>query len=205
MATEDSSLAGIFRTPADGGPRRWQVVSNDALKLHDTPAFDAPTIQIFDRGTVLSNLGCEYASNQVWCRVETIRGKMRGYALAEYLQPAVSPEGTVPVGDNDSVLRARKGRFNERGQIICAQERGQKMSDCTVGVARAGGGDAAVVVSFSNGFKRTLYFLNGEFISADATMSGSGSDTDWQKEGDVYFIRVDDQRYELHHKLIFGY
>ena len=70
--------------------------------------------------------------------------------------------------------------------------------------ARSKGGDATVVVTFANGFKRTLYFAHGMFIRADTTMSGVGYDTDWQVEGNMHIIRVDDQRYELLGRDIFG-
>ena len=46
--------------------------------------------------------------------------------------------------------------------------------------------------------------MQGEFVSANATMSGSGSNTDRRIEGGLHVIRVDDQRYELPAAFVFG-
>jgi len=35
-------------------------------------------------------------------------------------------------------------------------------------------------------------------------MSGVGTDTEWRLEDGVYFIRVDDQRFEMSKALVFG-
>ncbi len=78
------------------------------------------------------------------------------------------------------------------------------MGECNAEVARGGGRDATVVVTFPNGFARRLYFVHGEFVSASSTMSGSGIDTDWRVENGLHEIRVDDQRYELPEILVFG-
>lgn len=197
-ATVDS-----FNAPSNGGVRRWQVVTDNVMNVHDAPSLDTPIIHSVDDGTILDNLGCEKIRKRIWCGIRTIRTKKQGYTLAEYLQPAVGPDGLVPMGSNSSSQLARKSKFSLRGKILCSQERGEGMGECSVGVALAGGGDAAVVASFPNGFKRTLYFVNGEFISANTTMSGNGSDTDWRKDGDLHIIRVDDQRYKISDNLIF--
>jgi hypothetical protein len=201
---ESTAVEDIPSAPAEGGVRRWQVVADEAISVRATPSHNAPTIMSLANGTIVPNLGCEKYEDRVWCSIKTIRGKKSGYVLAKLLEPAAGPDGTVPLGVNDSLRRARNSRFDVGGKILCAQERGQELSECTVGVAQAGGGDATVVVSFPNGFKRSLYFVNGYFVSANTTMSGNGSDTDWQKLGDLHIIRVDDQRYELHDDLIFN-
>ena len=190
--------------PEDGGPRRWEVKDADGISMHDEPAADAPVIETLAGGAILSNHGCERAGGRVWCTVKSLRGRARGHVVADLLRPARGPDGAVPMGTDDSAVHARNGDFDASGTIPCAQERGQPMSECTFGVARSSGGDATVVVTSSNGFKRTLYFTHGEFIRADTTMSGNGFDTDWRKEGDLHTIRVDDQRYELPDTDVFG-
>jgi hypothetical protein len=120
------------------------------------------------------------------------------------LRPAQGPDGVVPTGVDDSKHRARKRDFDAKGVIPCAQERRQPMGECSAEVARSGGRDATVVVTFPNGFARSLYFVHGEFVSASSTMSGSGIDTDWRIENGRHDIRVDDQRYELPDILVFG-
>ena len=155
-------------------------------------------------GAVLSNLGCTEAADPVWCEVRPFRGGVRGFVPAERLQPAQGPDGTTPMGLDDSKNRARKRGFDAMGSIACAQEQGQALGTCGAAVARSGGGDATVVATFPNGFARQLYFVQGEFVSASATMSGVGTDTDWRLENGFHVIRVNDQRYELPDVLVFG-
>ena len=193
-----------FVAPDAGGPRRWEVVGRNALDMHRAPAKDSPVIRTLSQGAILSNLGCARAGDRLWCDVRPLRSRSRGYVEAENLRPAVGPDGTVPTGSDDSLQRARDGDFDAGGTIPCAQIRGQPMGECAFGVARSGGGDATVAVIFSNGFRRMLFFAHGEFISGDATMSGTGRDTDWHRDGDRHIIRVDDQRYELQDTAIFG-
>lgn len=190
--------------PEEGGPRRWQVVAAGGAEIRDAPAGDAPVVRTHSQGAILTNLGCERAAGRVWCQVRPLRSRSRGYAAAEDLRPARGPDGIVPMGMDDSPLRARQGDFDATGDMPCAQIRGQPMGTCAFGVARSGGGDATVAVRFSNGFTRLLFFRHGEFISGDATMSGTGRDTDWRVEDGRHVIRVDDQRYELPDTSIFG-
>ena len=104
----------------------------------------------------------------------------------------------------DSARRARRRDFDAEATVACAQERGEAMGECRARAARAGGGDAAVVVAFPNGFARTLHFVRGAFVSADATMSGVGTDTDARVEDGLHLVRVDDQRYEIPASLVLG-
>lgn len=99
--------------------------------------------------------------------------------------------------------RARSGDFDATGEARCSQEAGQSLDTCAVAVARAGG-SAAVVVTFGNGFARTLTFEDRQFLRGNATMSGVGTDTDWGLSSGVFSIRVDDQRFELSEALVFG-
>ncbi|MEM7058545.1 MAG: hypothetical protein AAF557_13200 [Pseudomonadota bacterium] len=105
---------------------------------------------------------------------------------------------------NETKSRARRGDFDAEGQVSCAQERGESLSVCKAAVARGGGGDAAVAVTFSNGFTRYLYFEDGAFVRASTTMSGSGKDIDWNLGEGLYTLRVDDQRFELPSEFVLG-
>jgi len=209
-ADERSSAKGVEDSPpvpllpADGGPRRWQVKTGRRPEMREAPADDADISVRLDAGVVLSNRGCEKIKGRVWCDVSTLRMTQRGHVPADALEPAIGPDGTIPVGVDDSSTRARAGRFDAEATTPCAQERGQVMGKCTAGAARGTGGDATIVVSFANGFTRTLTFVHGEFVLASATMSGTGSDNDWREANGLYMIRVDDQRYELPAKLVFG-
>ena len=201
---DDAIEPGIYIAPGDGGARRWRIVPGGDLQLFGRPSEGAPVIATLSEAAILSNLGCANAAEQIWCEVRPFRGGARGFARAERLVPAQGPDGTTPMGRDDSKRRARKRDFDATGQIPCAQERGQALGKCGAAVARSGGGDATVVATFPNGFARSLYFVHGEFVSASATMSGVGTDTDWRLEKGVHLIRVDDQRYELPDALVFG-
>lgn len=45
---------------------------------------------------------------------------------------------------------------------------------------------------------------HGRFVSANATMSGSGRDTDWLLADEMHKIGVDDRQYEIPNDMIFG-
>ena len=60
----------------------------------------------------------------------------------------------------------------------------------------------SVAITFPNGFRRTLFFSEGRFTRASATMSGVGTDTDWRVEAGRHLIRVEDQRFEVPGELL---
>ncbi|WP_298843602.1 hypothetical protein [uncultured Roseobacter sp.] len=126
---------------------------------------------------------------------------MRFATLQVFILVALSP---VAAGAEVStaVERARSGAFEESGEVRCSQEVGQSPGTCDANVARSGA-SAAVVVSFPNGFARTLTFSDRAFLRGNPTMSGVGTDTDWHRSDGVYHIRVDDQRFEIPETLIF--
>ncbi|MEL6478926.1 MAG: hypothetical protein AAFR17_16465 [Pseudomonadota bacterium] len=190
--------------PEDGGVRRWRVRTSEGAELRKTPAADAEITKLLGQGDVLTNFGCTPGAGQVWCEVRPFQGGPKGFVSATRLEPASGPDGTIPTGVDDSRKRARKRDFDARGDIRCAQEKGQSLGGCTAAIARSGGGDATVAVTFPNGFVRQLYFTHGTFISASATMSGVGRDTEWRMERGLHLIRVDDQRFEISDRLVFG-
>ena len=111
--------------------------------------------------------------------------------------------GTADADVSAASARAKSGVFDATGEVRCAQEVGQSLGECGAMVARVDG-SAAVVVTFPNGFARTLTFSDGEFLRGNATMSGVGTDTDWRLSDGIYHVRVDDQRFELPEALVFG-
>ncbi len=193
-----------FRSAKEGGVRRWVGATGFPLELHVGPAISAAISELLPAEAVLSNLGCSEVEGTIWCEVKPLLGGPIGFVRADALRPASGPDGTIPMGGDDSKRRAKKGDFDETGTFRCAQERGQALGTCSVAIARSGGGDATVVVSFSNGFKRSLFFTHGQFMRASATMSGVGTNTEWRLDGQTYVIRVDDQRYQLPAAIVLG-
>lgn len=200
---QTSLTADVLKPPEDGGPRRWEVIGRD-LQMFADPSKNSEVIGVFPDRTILSNLRCLDAKASMWCEVRPFRGGPRGFVDSSRLQAATGPDGVVPMGIDTSKRRARKRDFDAGTQISCAQERGQSMGKCSASVARSSGGDATVVVTFPNGFARQLFFVHGEFVRASATMSGVGTDIDWQLINDVHLIRVDDQRFELSDTFVLG-
>lgn len=103
----------------------------------------------------------------------------------------------------EAIERAKSGTFEALGEVQCAQEVGQSLGTCSAWIARANR-SAAALVTFSNGFSRMLMFSDGKFVRGNATMSGVGTDADWHLSDGIYFVRVDDQRFELPEALVFG-
>jgi len=125
------------------------------------------------------------------------------WALALFVVP-VFASGAMADDMKVAAGRAKAGAFDAKGEVACAQEVGQALGACTAGVARSSKSAAAVVVTFPNGFARTLIFDDRHFVRGNATMSGVGTDTDWHLTDGIYHIRVDDQRFELTETLVFG-
>ncbi len=205
-ASQDGeSAADVPAAPEDGGPRNWEVTGvSDALNLREQPSTAARTISQYTPGTILHNLGCLRAENRVWCDVQELRGGPRGYVAAEFLAPAVSPDGSVPTGPDTSALRAGQGEFDATGRIGCAQYAGQPTTQCEFGVARAGGGYATVVVTKPDGTTRAVYFMMGTAIGADTSEADGYGEFRANREADLTTVRVGDERYEIPDAVIYG-
>jgi hypothetical protein len=115
---------------------------------------------------------------------------------AEFLRPAISPDGSVARGPDDSARRAGQGEFDATGSIPCAQHPGQPIGQCAFGVARAGGGYATVVITKPDGRRRAIYFRMGRPIGADTSQADFGT-FQARREGDLNLIRIGDERYEI--------
>ncbi len=130
-----------------------------------------------------------------------VPGRAAGGGLAGAF--AVALVGAAQAAGATSADRARAGDFDASGPVACAMNPGEAMGTCTAHVAR-GAGEVTAVVAFGNGFRRTLFFEGGAFVAGDATMSGTGRDTEWQARDGLHLIRVDDQKFEIPDALLFG-
>ncbi|MEL7091804.1 MAG: hypothetical protein AAFN94_08735 [Pseudomonadota bacterium] len=202
QSSDAVTLPDIALPPSKGGVRRWEVVAGDVLRA--TAARDANIIASVSPGDILSNFRCRTEGAVLWCEVRPFRGGARGYVPAAVLVPARGPDGVIAMGRDDSDRRAKRRDFDVRAEIACAQERGQTLGRCNIGIARGTGGDATAVATFANGFARRLTFQHGEFVFADTTMSGTGTDIEWRLEAGIHHLRVDDQRFDIPDALLFG-
>lgn len=195
---------GLYAAPRDGGVRRWRIADSESVVLLDVPGVEEASGEPLLEDAILANFGCVEAAGALWCEVRLLHGGPLGFVAAKDLRPVAGPDGIIARGINDSAERAKRRRFDTTAEIQCAQEQGQALGPCSFGVARSGGGDATAAITFANGFTRLLFFMHGEFVSASATMSGAGRDTDWRLKGGIHYIRTDDQQFEITNTLLFG-
>ena len=200
-STRAGASSAVAKAPEAGGPRNWEVMRG--LNLREQPSTTATIITRFASGTILDNLGCQFAEGRDWCDVQRFGGGPRGFVAAEFIRPAVSPDGSVAVGPDDSAYRAGQGDFDARGKIPCAQYAGQPMTECEFGVARAGGGYATVVITRPGGPTRAVFFRRGVAIGADTSEADPG-EFSATRESDLNFIRVGVERYEIPDAVILG-
>ncbi len=200
----EGAVAGVPAAPEEGGPRNWKVIGVSlGLNLREEPSTMAGIVASYGPGTILDNLRCLLADGRVWCDVQELGGGPRGYVAAEFLEPAVSPDGSVATGPDNSALRAGQGEFDATGKIPCAQSLSQPMTQCEFGVARAGGGTAAVVIKRPDGRTRAIFFRRGKPIGADTSEADPGTFRA-TREGDLHFIRIGNERYEIPDAVVLG-
>jgi len=200
--TSASSAADMPAAPENGGPRDWEVVR--MLNLREQPSTSARILATYRPGTIFDNLGCQLAQSRTWCDVQQLGGGPRGYVAAEFLRPAISPDGSAAMGPDDSALRAGEGQFDATGPLPCAFAVGQPMGQCEFGVARAGGGYATVVIKKPDGHTRAIFFRMGRPIGADVSESEGRLDFHATRAGDLHSIRVGNERYEIPDAVILG-
>lgn len=200
-----SDAEPVPAAPEEGGPRNWAVTEvSSALNLREQPSTTGSIISRYAPGTILDNLGCQRAEGRVWCDVQQLGGGPRGYVAAEFLKPAVAPDGSIATGPDDSALRAGKGQFDATGNIPCAQFPGQPMMQCEFGVARAGGGYATVVVEKPDGRSRAIFFRMGKPIGADTSQADGYPEFRATRESVLNLIRIGDERYEIPDAVVLG-
>jgi hypothetical protein len=196
-ATVTASDTAIRAAPEDGGPRHWEVQAS--LNLRELATTTAPVVTTYPVGTILTNMGCSSFENRIWCYVQEFGGGPVGYVAAEFLAGAVSPDGSVATGPDNSAMRAGQGDFDATGKLPCAAEPAVPMQQCDFGVARAGGGYATVVVTLpgATGRKRAIFFQRGIAISADTSEADYSGKFRVEREGDMSRIHVGKERYEI--------
>lgn len=194
-----SSKKALFTDPESGGPRNWATTSK--LNLREGPTTGANVIEMLEQGAILDNLGCSEGPDGIWCDVQKFGGGARGYVNANYLKPALSPDGSAAFGPDDSALRAGRDDFDATGQIPCSSATGQPAGQCQFGVARAGGGYATIVVSKVDGSERVIYFSMGIPIGSD---DNTGAKFKASRENDLHFISIGSERYEIPDAVILG-
>ncbi|MCB0360644.1 MAG: SH3 domain-containing protein, partial [Bdellovibrionales bacterium] len=196
----------VARSPEEGGPRNWKVSGVvSGFGMREQASTSAPVVALLENGAVLDNLGCAQKENDIWCDVQPFGGGPRGYVSAQFLVPAISPDGSVARGPDDSALRAGEGKFDATGKVPCAFHAGQPMLQCDFGVARAGGGYATVVVKRPDGKpSRAIFFRMGKAIGADTSQADGAPEFSVTKEADLNRIQLGHERYEIPDAVVLG-
>ena len=202
--TANFTIGDVPEAPEAGGYRYLQVATSvGGLNVRLNASTQGQVLGALPDGTVLTNLGCQAGADRAWCDVQPVAGGTRGYVAAEYLRPAISLNGAPPRGPNDSAERAGLGDFDATGSIPCAQSADQPMTACEFGVARGGGGDATVSITKPDGSTRAIFFVLGTGIAADVSQADYG-EFGYRREGDLSFVTVGTERYEIPDAVVVG-
>ncbi|MBB3139890.1 SH3 domain-containing protein [Halomonas organivorans] len=202
--TSANDANAVPAAPEEGGPRNWQVTGvAGGLNLREAPSISAAIVDRYAAGTLLDNLGCQTSEGRSWCDVQQLGGGPRGYVAADYLTPAISPDGTPATGPDDSALRAGQGEFDATGSLPCSMMGGQPTTRCEFGVARSGGGYATVVIDKPDGRSRAVYFRMGRAIGAGTSEADPG-EFRAERIDDLNVIHVGEERYEIPDAVVLG-
>jgi hypothetical protein len=117
---------------------------------------------------------------------------------------AASPSAADDARMVEASARAGERKFNATGKIPCAQHKGQPMGQCDFGVARAGGGTAAVAITRPDGRTRVVLFKAGKAVAADLSQADGDMSFSATKEADLYLVRAGNERYEIPEAAIYG-
>jgi hypothetical protein len=203
----NASAAEAYKAPADGGPRLLEVTGvKKAVNMRSGESSTSEAVAKVLLGSRLSNFGCKAKNSKVWCDVQPVAGGARGFVLADFLKPALGPDGAVATGEDDSAARLASGKFDAQGQVPCAAKKGQPMGQCDFKVARGTGGYATLEITHPDGMKRTIFFADGKATSfSSAEADGSSALTfSGDKDDDLNRIRIGNERYEIPDAAVLG-
>ncbi|MEW9919531.1 META domain-containing protein [Marimonas sp. MJW-29] len=179
--------AGLER-PAGEPPYLNPFGLADGMPIRVEPDVASSIVGGAFSGQVLRNAGCEGD----WCQVTSLDGSVSGWAEQQTLEAS------------DTALRAGQGVFDATGILPCAKEVGAPMAQCAFGVARDAGANATVAIFRPDGKTRALFFSDGALLGADTSEADGGHGVSSAREGDLFLIRVNDERYEIPDAIVQG-
>jgi hypothetical protein len=147
------------------------------------------------------------ADGEYTIRTYLVRSAARRVEKAGYSLTVGVVSGTEQSADARAAAAARRageGSFDATGRIPCAQSKGQPMGQCEFGVARAGGGTAAVAITRPDGRKRFIFFDKGNAQGADLSQADGNMMFRATKQSDLHLIQAGDERYEVPDAVITG-
>jgi uncharacterized protein YraI len=187
-----------FADGLSGGPDYWKVSAGgaSALNLRAGPSTRYEAIGKLRNGEVLQNRGCRLTGGEHWCAIRAAHSGVTGWVAGRYLVESAAPRSPTmaeagPVGNGVP--------FDATGFVPCAAHAGQPMRQCPFGVVREGPGNAGLWISLGNKMERQILFEGGSPVATNLTETLS-----FEKTGDLFLIRVGDERFEIPEAAVSG-
>ncbi|WP_395666105.1 hypothetical protein [Methylocella sp.] len=178
-----------------GGPDYFRVeglAAGDALNLRAGPSPSATASLQLGEGAIVRNLGCRTVHGATWRQIQlTGDSDEKGWVDARFLREAAAP------APHDA--RVAGTPYHATAEIGCGFKGDAAVSVCKAGVSRKDAGVATLVVTFPDGFRRTLDFDHGHVVAR-------GGAAQSRREGDDTVVTVDDgaERFVVPDALIKG-
>lgn len=187
-----------FADSLSGGPDYWSVsgIGAGSLNLRAGPGTRYPRVSRLSNGEVLQNQGCRLTGSERWCAIRASHSGVRGWVAGRYLIEAAAPdfpgmpEGG-PIGNGTP--------FDATGYVVCVTAPARPAGKCPFGVIRRGPGNAGVWIALGNGAERHILFEHDEPVATN--VAGAPG---FEKAGDVFVVRIGDERYEIPEAIVNG-
>ena len=189
---------GDFADGLAGGPDWWQVsgLDQDALNVRSGPGTRYEVVGTAHNGDRMQNRGCRMTGQTRWCSVRIDGSGVQGWVAGKYLIEGAAPQAPeMPEGGP----RGNGTPFDATGTVNCAATAGGPMASCPFGVVRSGPGNAGVWIALGNGTERAILFEGGVPVSAD-----SPEPLSFEKDQDIFTIRVGDERFQFPEAVVNG-
>ena len=180
-----------FADGLSGGPDYWKVSVGigNALNLRAGPSTRYQAIGKLSNGEVLQNRGCRLTGSERWCVIRAAHSGVNGWVAGRYLVESAAPRSPAmaegaPIGNGVP--------FDATGFVPCAAPADQPMRQCPFGVVREGPGNAGLWIALGNGTERQILFEGGAPVTTN-----SPEPLRFEKTGDLFLIRVGDERFEI--------
>ena len=182
-----------------GGPDWWQVAgvgAGSALNVRSGPATRYPVVGKAQNGEALQNRGCRMTGPDRWCSVRVDGSGQQGWVAGRFLVEGAAPQAPAameggPVGEGAA--------FDATGFVPCATALGQPTHDCPFGVVRDGPGNAGVWIALGGGQERQILFEAGAPVATNIDAAVT-----YEKEADLFRVRIGDERYEIPEAVVNG-
>jgi hypothetical protein len=188
-----------FADGLSGGPDYWKVSAGGgfALNLRTGPSTRYETSGgKLRNGEVLQNRGCRLTGGERWCAIRAMHTGITGWVAGRYLVESAAPKRPAmaeggPIGNGIS--------FDATGLVPCAERIGEPFRQCPFGVVREGPGNASLWVALGDGVERQILFEGGALVATN-----SADNMSFEKAGDLFLIRVGDERFEVPEAVVTG-